>query len=296
MSRVALGGGRQTGVTLIELAITIAIAGILAALVVQFTAPVRSYIDSSRRAALADTADTALRRIARDVRLALPNSARVTTSAGVQFLEIMLVRTGGRYRYDPSGGAGTCAAAGDALSFSGTDTCFMTIGAVPNLSLVTTSDYVVVYNLQPGTPNADAYQFTGTGGNKSQISGTTAGSGGSAGQDTINFASNTFAYESPGNRFFIVEGPVSFVCDPSAGTLLRRSGYTISASQPTSFATGSSAVLATGVNACSFTYDASVTAQGAGLVTMMLQLKTTDSRGTQELVTLYHTVHVNNVP
>ena len=57
----------SSGVTLIELAITIALVGILAALIVQFVSPVRSYIDSSRRAALADATDTALRRIGRDL-------------------------------------------------------------------------------------------------------------------------------------------------------------------------------------------------------------------------------------
>lgn len=291
---------RSAGVTLIELAITIALVGILAAIIVQFAAPVRSYIDSSRRAALADTADTALRRIGRDVRLALPNSTRVTASGGIHYLEFMQVRTGGRYRLDtdaaatntcPTGAAGTPAE--DALSFSAADTCFKTIGSIPNIASVTTNDYVVVYNLQPGTPNADAYQFAGTGGNKSQVSAAVAG----AGQDRIAFASHTFTYESPGNRFFIIEGPVSYICNPVAGTLTRRWGYNIEAAQPTiAFTGGSSALLASGVSACNLTYEASVTAQGAGLVTMALQLRMLDSRGDAESVNLYHAVHVNNVP
>ena len=55
------------------------------------------------------------------------------------------------------------------------------------------------------------------------------------------------------------------------------------------------AKLATGVNDCSFTYDASL-AQGAGLVTMRLNLRMQDSSGSNEDVNLYHAVHVNNVP
>ena len=78
---------RQAGVTLIELAVTIALVGILAALMVQFIYPVFSYIDTSRRAALSDSADTALRRIGRDVRLALPNSTRVALAGGVYYLK-----------------------------------------------------------------------------------------------------------------------------------------------------------------------------------------------------------------
>ena len=80
--------GRSGGVTLIELAIVIALVGIVGALIVNFVQPVRSYIDSSRRAALADTADTALRRIGRDVRLALPNSVRVTDALGVTYRRV----------------------------------------------------------------------------------------------------------------------------------------------------------------------------------------------------------------
>ena len=292
----------SAGVTLIELAITIALAGILAAMVVQFAAPVRSYIDSSRRAVLADAADTALRRIGRDVRLALPNSVRVTNAGGVSYLEFMLVRTGGRYRAESDSAAiNTCndgasaVPANDVLSFSAADTCFKTIGSIPNIAQVTTADYVVVYNLQPGTANANAYEFSGTGGNKSLVSAAVAG----AGQDRIAFASNSFTYESPGRHFFIIEGPVSYICTPSAGTLTgtltRRWGYAIAAAQPTPPA-GSSALMASGVTACSITYDTSITAQGAGLVTMSLQLGMQDSRGAMENVMLYYAVHVNNVP
>jgi len=283
------------GVTLIELAVVIALVGILGALIVNFVAPVRSYIDSSRRAALADAADTALRRIARDLHLALPNSARVTSVGGVSYLELLLVRTAGRYRYD-SGATNHCTggASDDPLIFGSADTCFMTIGDIPNIANVTSNDYVVVFNLQPGTTNADAYAFAGTGGNKAKVSSATAFT--SDGEDKIAFASNVFHYESPGNRFFIIESAVSYVCDPTAKTLTRRWGYTwaIGTAPTTSFSDGSSALMASGVSACSFGYDA--VSQGEGLVTMELQLSTSDSRGDQENVKLYHSVHVNNIP
>lgn len=289
------------GVTLVELVVVIVITGILAAMIVYFVFPVRSYIDTGRRAALADAADIALRRIGRDVRLALPNSTRVTSVGSTYYLEFMLVRTGGRYRADTDPAASSSCpggAADDVLSFGAGDTCFKSIGAVQNIANVTTSDYVVVYNLQPGTPNADAYQFSGTGGNKSQISAVTQGTGGNTGQDKLQFASNTFTYESPGNRFFIIEGPVSYVCDPVANTLTRRWGYTwsTSTSPTTSFTDGSSALMASGVTACTFTYGASVTSQGAGLVTLELGISATSSDGTTETAALYHSIHVNNVP
>jgi MSHA biogenesis protein MshO len=281
-------------VTLIELAITIALVGILGALIVQFVAPVRSYIDTSRRAALADTADTALRRIGRDLRLALPNSVRVNDPTNT-FVEFLLVRTGGRYRADIDAGAtGTCAGgfAADVLSFSASDTCFKTIGNIPNLSEVTSNDFVVVFNLPPGTPSANAYEFSGTGGNKSKVSATLPVA--LTGEDRITIADHLFTYESPGNRFFIIEGPVSYGC--AGGVLTRYWGYTIPASQAAPPAGGSSAVIATGVASCSFLYDTSISAQGAGLVSMNLRLSMQDSQGATETISLYHAVHVSNVP
>jgi MSHA biogenesis protein MshO len=298
------GNSYSAGVTLIELAIVIALVGILSALIVQFVAPVRSYIDSSRRAALADTADTALRRIGRDVRLALPSSVRVTTVSGVTYLELLLVRTAGRYRLESDtatatgcpDGAGTDPAL-DVLSFSAADDCFKTIGNLyspaSDISKVVAGDFVVVFNLPPGTPNADAYESAAiTGGNKSKVvSATNAGTG----EDRIVIESQSFSFESPGRRFFIIEGPVTYACDPAAGTLTRYAGYAIAATQPTPPGVAG-ALLANGVTApCTMTYDSS-TAVGAGLLTLALKLRMQDSRGTNEDVSLYHAVHVNNVP
>jgi MSHA biogenesis protein MshO len=285
---------RSAGVTLIELAITIALVGILAALIVQFVAPVRSYIDSSRRAALSDTADTALRRVGRDLRLALPNSVRVDGTR--KFVEFVLVRTGGRYRYESDPAAtNTCSTpTADVLDFAAADTCFKTIGNLyspaSDISTVTSSDYVVVFNLQPGTANADVYEFSGTGGNKSKVSAAVNFTG----EDRITIANHLFTYESPGRRFFIVEGPVTYGC--SGGVLTRYWGYAFNASQVAPPTGGSSATMATGVADCDFTYNTSAAAQGIGLVTMWLKLSMQDSQGGTENVNLSHAVHVNNVP
>ena len=228
---------KNTGVTLVELVVVMVLVGILGAIVAQLVYPVFAYIDSNRRAALADVADTALRRMGRDLRLALPNSVRVTTVGGVTYLEFLLVRTGGRYRTATGGGSAaacggaiTSSTAGDLLTFGTAQTCFSSIGAVLNLSqIVANSDRVVVFNLQPGTTSADAYQQTGVANNNSLVSGAFAGTGAGAGQDQINFASNTFTYASPGNRFFIVQYPVTYACDTTAHTLTRYWNYTIPA-------------------------------------------------------------------
>jgi MSHA biogenesis protein MshO len=290
MTDQACVGRQVAGVTLIELVIVIVLVAILSVIAAQLGNPIKGYVDASHRATLADAADTALRRIGRDVHLALPNSVRVDATG--KYLEFGLVRTGGRYRtdVDPAATAtcgGGAAPEEDVLSIGASDSCVKTIGDVANIGQVAVGDYFVVFNLAPGTPNADFYT---TGANKTSID--VAPTDG-AGSERITFAPFTFTHESPGRRFFIVEGPVTYACE--AGVLRRYWNYTIASSQPTSFATGSNAMLVNGVTDCSFTYSSAVTSQGAGLVTMYIKLSGQVGSGT-ESVNLYHAVHVNNVP
>jgi len=286
----------RQGFTLVEMVVVIAVVGVIAAVVAVFLrGPVFGYIDTARRAELTDAADTALRRIGRDLRLALPNSVRVATDGTTTYLEFLLVRTGGRYRLESGSIANPCPGglADDVLSFSSADSCFKTIGNIPNLGQVTANDFLVVFNLPTGTPNADAYQFVGTGGNKSQITAPIPPDS-FAGEDRITVASHAFTFESPGRRFFIVEGPVTYACNPATGTLTRHAGYAIAAVQtapPAPPPGGAGALLANRVTApCTINYDTSA-AQGAGLVTLRLTLSRDG-----ETVTLYHAVHISNVP
>jgi MSHA biogenesis protein MshO len=82
---------------------------------------------------------------------------------------------------------------------------------------------------------------------------------------------------------------VSYGC--AGGTLTRYWGYAITPGQPTAFAAGTpSALLATGVSACNFTYQPGVTERG-GLVSMTLSLSQAN-----ETVSLYATTQVSNQP
>src|SRR5207244_13377578 len=70
---------RERGVTLIEMVIVISITAIIAGAVSVFISrPVEGYADAARRAEMSDIADTALRRMTRDLRTALANSIRIT--------------------------------------------------------------------------------------------------------------------------------------------------------------------------------------------------------------------------
>src|SRR5688572_4675890 len=109
------------GFTLLELIIVIVITGIIAAAVAVFMRMlIQSYFDTTRRAELTDRADTALRRMGRDIHLALPNSVRIAASGSNTAIEFLLTRSGGRYRASV-----TSTGTGDILDFnSGTDSSF----------------------------------------------------------------------------------------------------------------------------------------------------------------------------
>ncbi|HQT26061.1 MAG TPA: prepilin-type N-terminal cleavage/methylation domain-containing protein [Burkholderiales bacterium] len=292
---------RESGFTLIELVVVITITGIIAGIVAIFIGgPIRGMMDATRRAQLSDTADTALRRMGRDLRMALPNSVRVTQVGSAYYLEYLEVTSGGRYRSQSSGAPTSPACPADdpaitdndVLETGFSDTCFKTLGDIPDFGKVVAGNYVVVYNLGQGITNSDAYQSgAATGGDKSRITAVSA----SGSEDRIVFESNDFELASPGARFQIVSGPVTYRCDPASGTLTRFWGYPIQQNQPVStsappLSAASSALLATNVSGCSFAYSPGVT-ERSGLLSMFLQLSREG-----ENVNLYHEVHVDNVP
>lgn len=298
---------RARGVTLIELVVAIAIAAVIGVMLGTYlTVPVRSSADVARRADLTDSADTAVRRLQRDLMRALPNSVRLLQAGTTWYLEFLDVRTGGRYRAEPSGlatDANSCPdsnadglADEDALTFGGSvnDTCFRTLGTVQDLlSIDTTRDFVVVYNVGNGSPSADAYQTgASSGGNKWRV---TAVATAASSENRLTVQSTpivplSYPLASPANRFHVISGPITFECNPVSGQLVRHSGYSIRTTQSTDFTGATHVVLTSGVSACTFTYDPGAT-ERSGLVAVSLTLS---SGG--ESVTLYHETHVDNVP
>jgi len=305
----------ERGVTLIELVVTMVIVGIIVAAVAYFVLPVRQATDVALRAELADIADNALQRIGRDVKLALPNSVRVTPASGPPpyYIEFLAIREAGRYRSDTGSVAGGVAceqddgslsiADNDQLSFdlAGAppgDQCFKTLGLLANPGSVTTNDYLVLNNYGPGFSNQNAYEASAA--NRAQIN---AAIGVEPSRNRVHFAKTNFSralHDSPGKRFFITSGPVSYVCDAGAGTIRRHwnygggSGSEPLAAQPTVFGSGSSALIAENVTDCSFKY--SIVGPQLGLVTMQVTLSRQRFDGNPETVSLYHAVHVNNAP
>jgi MSHA biogenesis protein MshO len=286
------------GFSLLELVVTMVVLGIIAAVAALFVPPAfESYFATQRRAEIADVADTALRRMTRDIRLALPNSARVDGSS--RFLEILMTRNGGRYRA-LNDDDNPVATAEDPLDFSAPDSVFDTLGLLPATGdqQVQPNDYVVIHNL--GIAGANAYDATAAAPNISRIA--AFGAGALADEQRITLATATrFPLESPGRRFFVVSGPATYACvgvgsaaGEGTGTLRRWSNYAIELRgglPPTTRPAGAAeALLADHVSACQLDYTA-LPLLGRGLVAVRLGITRAN-----ETVTLYFEAQVNNVP
>jgi MSHA biogenesis protein MshO len=286
-----------TGFTLIELIMVIVLIGALASVASIFIAgPVSGFLDSNRRAELVDIAQTALQRMNREIHEALPNSVRISNN-GTQFgIEYLSTLTGGRYRnLQATGGAG------NKLNFHTNTDSFDILGGLPDFGLIDVSggsgqaacmnntvDCLVIYNTGTGAADFNAY-------NGDNIAAITAVSNASMTFDNSDIPGWHFPARSPNNRFFVVNTPVSFVCDSSTGNLLMYQNYNIMATQPlTSGSFGiAGAVLANNVsncNASTFQYNA-----GAGTRYGLVVLRLTITKG-GERVSLLQEAHVLNAP
>ena len=274
---------RSQGFTLIETVMVIAITGVLAAVVAKFIVqPVQAYLATSARAGLVDSADLALRRIGRDLRIALPNSVRVNASG----LALELIPTTGGARYATEGSG--------ALQPGVIDTTFDLVG--PPLTL-TSASQLVFYNLGSGITGSDAYAPNGTATEQATANRrSTTNAAGAASTITLDaLAALPAAALAPPYRVLAITSPVSYRCDLGAGTLTRHQSYGFQAAQPDPPANGTTAVLATGVTGCTFSVEGSLVAARAALVNLRLTLATATSAGA-ESVTLHHASFVNNLP
>ncbi|MDQ7990765.1 MAG: type II secretion system protein [Candidatus Dactylopiibacterium sp.] len=262
---------RTAGFTLIEMVVVMTITGLLVAIVAVFIQrPMENILDSTRRVAMADAADGALRRMAREVRQALPNSLRVRQSGGAWFIEFLPVVHAGRYCEQGDCGAAPFA---DGASMSS-----LTVAgfAPPAWSQIPSGAELAIYNL--GASGTNAWN----GDNTTVLTGITG--------STLTFAAKVFPYASPARRFQIIGRPVSFVCTPG-GTLTRVSGYARAAGQPVTFpANANVAVLADNVAACSVDFQ-QATMDQTGLLALTLTLARNGER-----LTLSHAIQVSNTP
>lgn len=309
--RSNLSGRRAAGFTLVELVIVIAITGVIAAVLGVFLLrPVQGYNAQVRRAELVDLAESALRRMQRDIRAALPNSVRVRTPSGnvgdascptnnnVCVIEILHTVDGARYRANPPG---------DQLLFDGSDKEFDVVGGLLNVTaIVPANNWVVINNQTTVGSDFNAYNCPAAGAthNCARMDATNTNLAATPPHIALAaaFTPTTPSLASERQRFFVVDTPVTYLCDTTAGTLDRYQGYTINADQTTrdqaaelTGAGGAAARTADLVSSCRFTYTPGAT-QRTGLVTLDLTITDPNVNGQSESVRLLHQVHVYNTP
>ena len=272
------------GFTLIELIVVMLLVGITAGtLFMILQGPMRSFVVLPQRANLVDIAETALQRMTREIRFALPNSVRVSGGTALEFLRTL---DGGRYR----------AKGANRLKFNQQADTFEFLGPLNNWAAIGTGgtgqadcmaansavDCMIVFNT--GQVGANAYN----GDNIAAITAKTA-----LPPTTLSFNLSPvtrFPFPSPRQRFFVVDTPVSFIC--SGAQITRYADYLIQAAQPVPPAGGTANLLIDQLTACSIDYDPG-TATRSGLVTISLTIR--DNTLNQQ-VTLMQQAHVDNQP
>lgn len=261
----------------------IVILGVVGGMVAVFMrGPIDAYFASARRAALTDVADTAVRRISRDLRTSLPNSLLIKSAQCLQFIP---TKTGGRYRT-----ADTTLNDDTSLDFGRADTSFNMLSrnsALPPNQQIVVNDVIAVYNL--GIAGANAYL-----GNNTTVvrAAPTESASPPPSETTIPITGKQFPLASGTNRFHVIpagEPVVAYVCANSA---LYRRAYSGDSNCGGTGAPGflREAILARNVSDCSFETTGPDLQRNA-LVNINLQI--TDMG---ETVSLQQTVNVNNTP
>lgn len=284
----------QRGFTLVEAIVVMVITGILAGIMVLFIRqPVRNYVDAAARADLSESADLALRRMARELHSAVPNSVRLLSAGGALYLEFIPSKAGGLYLAVEDN------VPGDPLSFTDpAKTTFDIVGTVPSAPYaIAANDFIVIYNLGSDIVDADAY----AGGNRARVQ-QIAGAKVTlvANPFTAAAANGRVPNTSPDHRFQVAGTPVTFRCQGNvsgSGTLRRFAGYGFppAATPQQTVPTGAGALMANNVLGCEFVVTAAANQQSA-LIGMSIALARINPSGALETVTLSHQIHVDNTP
>jgi MSHA biogenesis protein MshO len=184
----------------------------------------------ARRAELTDAGESALRLIARDIRIALPNSVRgvrvtnfVPAVGHTAFaVEIIPTADGGRYCTTDTADCNSA----DVLSIGSADSVFDILGQFRNQSFLLPAG-TNAWRLVVNSSDSSIYTATGASAVLTPVVTTTVTTVSSRHRVTLG-AAHTFPTGSPRQRVFVIQDasvPVSYVCSSLAGTVVRYAGY-----------------------------------------------------------------------
>ena len=266
----------QAGFTLVEAIVVIVITGIVASFVAVFIRlPVQSYVETTARIALADAADTALNRLNRELRLALPNSVDATNTT----IQFVLTKAGGRYVDTSNLPPATI----QPLQFNVANPSFDMVGPAPTgRAAIVPGDLIVINN----TGTAPAKVSDPARNNVATVTSVTTTPVGA----TRIALNGTLGTSSPAPfRFRVAIGTVTYLCQNNQ--LVRYFTPTIPTTGLALAGLGKGAVLAERAS-CAFRSVVLPTQAGTALLTARLLL----SSPTGETVALVRQTQVENLP
>ncbi|WP_341304368.1 type II secretion system protein [Pseudomonas sp. TMP25] len=292
---------RSRAFTLVELVIVIALAGTVAVMVsAVLSRPLNSFVDQSRRAVLVDQAAGALSRMTRDVRLAIPNSVRV--SADGQAMELLLIHSAARYRPNRIGGDGLrFSSAPGGCGSSTVDGSCNTVQVLDPAFNPAGARWLVMYNTgaqSAGNPVLGGNVWAPANPGVISLSGTTFSLLGGAPSNESLIALGSmpggnfdFVFASPQRRLYLAETVVGYRCQNSQ--LVRYSYSQLLNAIPAAPPAGSAAQpVASSVNCAQSGFEyAPGTTQRAGLLNLSLSISQAG-----ENLQLLQQVHVDNAP
>lgn len=235
------------GFSLIEMIVALTLIAIAsAALGVFLKAPLEGRMQARARIEAADKAGMAAQHIERELSTALPNSVRIFTAGGREYLEFLPVIASGTYRAsDTALGANQCAGGGAAgtnkLDLGNPDTCFTSLQTYPATLNMAAGNVLFI------DPPANPYPL----GNYRSTLSFAPNAVGVGAETRFRFVSQNFPSPGPASRqFYIVAGAVSYSCNLATGQLERFSGYGIPVAAAAPPAAATRSVVVDDVLAC----------------------------------------------
>ena len=268
---------KSRGFTMVELVVSMVITSIVVGFIgMMIVTPVDAYVSQARRGELSDSAETAMRRIAVDVRGALPDSLRAGVIGGARTLDMIEVSAAADYRTWTTGESLTIGDAGDRFDMA----AVQRPTPLRPLSRMVVGHGVVgstfsVYRPTSGVITPETLSVTHPSAQRFELS-----------------APFTFPQQSPNRRAYFVVGVTRYSCDTANGVLRRYEGVAIEEfMNPTSAV---STIIARDVTECSFrTWDSANDHGGLAIVEMTVSRMT---EGNTERLRVVRQLKVENRP
>ncbi|MDR0528624.1 MAG: type II secretion system GspH family protein [Zoogloeaceae bacterium] len=284
----------QRGFTLVELVVVIILTSIIAASATVFFRPaLESYFDTRRRAELTDMADATLRRMARDVRSAVPNSVTALNSG--QCLTFVPTIAGGRYRMeDDPANADSRSLVLPTAANADSEFDILALSEIQNPLSALKNQYIVIGN--------QVREMVYAGGNRAEIKDVQASGTGKYRLVTGSLTDAGLNGYDVG-RFLVVpkaRSKITYLCSgvgvnpqgTGTGVLYKVIEQLSNGGAPDCPLAVNGVIVARHISQCGFYYDPNHGAtQQSGFVSMNLELKEAN-----EAVALSYGAHVSNLP